>query len=54
LVTAAGRECNGLGHAQPLVLGRIAHVRLSIYAAQPTADSQSSACSPPPIPLHIY
>src|SRR4051812_15725838 len=42
----SGLRCNGLGHAQPLVLGGIAHVRLPIYAARPTADSQSSACSP--------
>jgi SpoVK/Ycf46/Vps4 family AAA+-type ATPase len=36
----ARRFCNGLGHAQPLVQGGIAHVRLPIYAAQPTTDSQ--------------
>jgi hypothetical protein len=45
--------CNGLGHAQLLVRGGIAHVRLSIYAARPTADSQSSACSPLSYPLDI-
>jgi hypothetical protein len=49
--------CNGLGHAQPLVPGGIAHVRLPIYAARPTADSQSSACPllthPLVTPLHM-
>jgi hypothetical protein len=36
--------CNCLGHAQPPVPGGIALVRLSIYAARPTADSRKSAC----------
>jgi hypothetical protein len=40
----AVHTCNGLGYAQSLVPGGIAHARLSIYAAPPTADSQSSAC----------
>jgi hypothetical protein len=47
-------SCNGLGHAQPLVQGGIAHVRLPIYAAPPTADNQSTACFPPLTPLHIF
>ena len=44
--------CNGLGRAQPLAQGGIAHVWLPIYAALPTVDSQSTACSPPLTPLH--
>ena len=32
------------GPCQPLVPGGLAHVWLSIYAAWPTADSESSAC----------